>query len=158
MGYTSATSHVAQTVTAYAGGPGQVAEALRLVSIELPYADLIAANVGVACYGPLPYAVRVKGAKLVPTRALTEDDTDYATVTLGSNDGAGGSVTSIVAVTTKKAASGGTGSWTAGTAIALTATPATTISEGAYVRAAVTKAGSGVVACFNLVLLGTQEG
>jgi hypothetical protein len=110
-------------------------------------------------FGPLPYAFRCVTAKLLPRRALTADDTNYGTITVGFNDGAGGSVTTLQAVTTKKAASGGTGNWVAGTAIALSSIDAAdVVTTATYLRAAVTKAGSGVVTDFSVVLDGYYEG
>ena len=159
MGLTSATACVGTMVGAELSGHVHVRDALRMTAIELPYLDAAAANVGVAMFGPLPYQFRVSGAKLLPRRALTADDSDYGTVTVGYNDGAGGSVTSLQAITTKKAGSGGTGDWVAGTAIALASIDsADTVAAGQYLRAAVTKAASGVVTDFIVTIYGWYEG
>jgi hypothetical protein len=159
MGFTTACNNPPQLVAAETAGPADIVNALRKVTIELPYMDAAAANVGVAMFGPLPYAFRCVTAKLIPRRALTADDTDYGTVTVGFNDGAGGSVTTLEAVTTKKAVSGGTGNWVAGTAIALSSIDrADVVTTATYLRAAVTKANSGVVADFVVVIDGYYEG
>lgn len=75
--------------------------------------------------------------KLVPTGALTSDNTTYATISLEYDDGNGGSDTQIAAFTTKTTLGGGTGDWTAGTALTLTlsATQANRIVDGTTTRA-----------------------
>lgn len=157
MGLTSATACVGTMVGAETSGHVHVRDALRLVAIELPYEDMAASDVGVSMWGPLPYQFRVASAKILPRRALTAHDTDYATLTVGYNDGAGGSVTSLQAVTTK--ITGGTGDWVAGTALALASLDsADTVAAGNYLRVAVTKAASGVVADFVVVITGWYEG
>jgi hypothetical protein len=133
--------------------------ALRKVTLKLPYMDAAAANVGVSTFGPLPFAFQCVTAKLIPRRALTADDSNYGTVTVGFNDGAGGSVTTLQAITTKKSGSGGTGDWVAGTAIALSSIDrADVVTAATYLRAAVTKTGTGVVTDFVVVIDGYYEG
>jgi hypothetical protein len=159
MGFSTACDNPPQLVASQSAGPADIVNALRKVSITLPYLDAAASDVGVSMFGPLPYAFRCVTAKLLPRRALTADDTNYGTITVGFNDGAGGSVTTLQAVTTKKAASGGTGNWVAGTAIALSSIDAAdVVTTATYLRAAVTKAGSGVVTDFSVVLDGYYEG
>ena len=159
MGFTTACDNPPQLVAAQLAGPADVVAALRKVTIELPYMDAAAANVGVSMFGPLPYAFRCVTATLLPRRAMTADDTDCGTITVGFDDGAGGTVTTLQAVTTKKVASGGTGDWVAGTAIALSSIDrADLVTAGTYLRAAVTKAESGVVTDFVVVIDGYYEG
>lgn len=96
----------------------------------------------------------IKAIKLIPHGALTADDTDYATLTIGYNDGAGGAVTTIATITTK--ITGGSGDWTAGTAISLTLTT-TAIADGKLLSYAIAKAASGVAVPPFTISVETEE-
>jgi hypothetical protein len=75
--------------------------------------------------------IEVTAVKYMPISGnLTANDTNYATMTLETDDGAGGSDTVIATATTT--ITGGTGNWTAGTfvSLTLTATTANRIVDG----------------------------
>lgn len=114
--------------------------------------DAAANTATTACADYCPTARELISGAILPGGAVTADDTDYATITVGYDDGAGGGVTSLAAVTTKN--TGGTGNWTAGVAIALTAiTPALSIPAGKYLSVVIAKAGAGVaLPAFRVVL------
>lgn len=107
----------------------------------------------------MPRAGRVIAVKLLSTAALTANDTNYATVSLGKHDGAGGAVTTMASADTTTA---GTGNWVAGTEINLTlsATLANTyFAKGDVLGFAIAKAGSGVaVPVSSLVVYVEWEG
>ena len=85
----------------------------------------------------------VKAFKIITSGNVTADDTNYATVALVYNDGAGGSDTTIASKTTK--ITGGTGNLTAGIAYSFAITAANArIPAGSQVQVKVTKAGTGV--------------
>jgi hypothetical protein len=113
-------------------------------------ADGAAGDTTNLCTVPLDAKFLVTGAYIMPGGALTAHDTNYATVVLDVDDGAGGSATTLASNTTKTAGGGGTGNWTAGTAIemTLTATIADRIIDGATARKwlgiNIAKAGTGV--------------
>ena len=91
----------------------------------------------------LPKGITGVSAKIYPFGAMTANDTNYATIGIGSDDGAAGTFTSVADVTTKS--TGGTGNWTAGTAVSFsTFTPADTIAAGVYLGIKIAKAASGV--------------
>lgn len=93
----------------------------------------------------IPVAGTITAISVIPGAALTADDTNYKTLTFGTNNGAGGAVTTVAAQTTK--ATGGSGSWVAGTklTIALSATIANrSFAAGSQFQLAITHAGSGV--------------
>lgn len=89
--------------------------------------------------------IRIVNAKIFPGIAVTAHDTNYQTIALFYDDGAGGADTSIItAITTK--ITGGTGNWTAQTAIPLTLLAAgVNVAQGKYVTCTYTHASSGVV-------------
>jgi len=86
--------------------------------------------------------------KIIAAASLTADDTNYATVSLEVDDGAGGANTVLASQTTK--ITGGSGNWVAGTALALTitTTAADRIIDGAtatkYLILKIAKTGTGV--------------
>jgi hypothetical protein len=86
--------------------------------------------------------------KLIGDGSLSSDNTNYATVTLSYNDGNGGNSTTIATQTTKTSLGGGSGDWTAGTALALTVSNGSVVVDGTstrqYLKIVVAKTGSGV--------------
>jgi len=150
MGFTTSCKLIAALADSESGGAAYVDDALRRRQIVLTYTDVAAADVGQVSFGPLPYGVRFNSAKLLPTKALTAHDTTYATIAIGSDDGAAGGVTALQTITTK--ATGGTGNWVAGTAIALSSIDAAdTVAAAKYLTATVAKASTGVVCDFRIV-------
>ncbi|MFA6167023.1 MAG: hypothetical protein WC700_10420 [Gemmatimonadaceae bacterium] len=157
MGFTTSCKLIAALADSESGGSAYVDDALRRRQIVLSYTDVAAADVGQVSFGPLPYGVKINLAKFLPTKALTAHDTTYATIAIGWDDGAAGGVTAFQTLTTK--ATGGTGNWVAGTAIALASlTPANTVAAGAYLTVTVAKASTGVVCDFRVLLDVDYEG
>lgn len=151
MGFTTSCQLIAALADSETSGASYVKDALRRRQVVLTYTDAAAADVGQVSFGPLPYGVRFASAKLLPTKALTAHDTTYATIAVGSDDGAAGGVTALQTVTTK--ATGGTGNWVAGTAIALSSIDAAdTVAAGRYLTVTVAKASTGVVCDFRVFL------
>lgn len=100
-----------------------------------------------------PLAFTVTSAKLMPFAALTADASNYATVTVEYDDGAGGSDTAVATLVTDVAG----GSWVAGTAktMTLTSSAPVNIPAGSYVHFSIAKAGTGVaVPVFKIFLDG----
>jgi hypothetical protein len=64
-----------------------------------------------------PVAVKLKSIHIVPGLAVTAHDTNYATLTLTSENGAGGGSAAVFACTTKVTGSTGTGDWVVGVPI-----------------------------------------
>lgn len=133
----------------YTANPRKSARQLvrQIVTIVKPAADAMASTTtaGTASIQTwMPRAGRVIAAKILPTAALTADNTNYATVSLGKHDGAGGAVTTMASRATTVADSG---SWVAGTEVNLTlsATLANTyFAKGDVLGFAIAKAGTGV--------------
>ena len=143
MGYTTACQLVATLADSEDSGADHLVDALRRRMVCLDYTDIAADGVGIASYGPLPRDVRIVGAKVLPRKAATAHDTNYATVVLGSDDGAGAGAVAIQTLTTK--ITGGTGNLVAGTAVNLAdAKPSVTVAAGRYLTLTVTKAAAGV--------------
>lgn len=80
-----------------------------------------------------------------PLGSLTASDSVYATISLWYDNGAGGADTLIKAIETKLSASGGTGSWTAGTLIAVHPTQAVLIPAGSQLLTSIAKASTGTI-------------
>jgi hypothetical protein len=88
--------------------------------------------------------VDLVSAVLFPYGALTANDTDYVTVRLKTNDGAGGADVILGEFTSKTAASGGSGNWLAGRAIKFPAFRRRRIEAGRPLILEFIKAGAGV--------------
>lgn len=100
-----------------------------------------------------PLACTIYQARLEPLAALTAGDTDYATVTVVYDNGAGGADTSVATLVTNVAG----GDWVAGTAKTMTVstTGGVAVPAGSWLTFAITKAGAGVaVGPFRAVLVG----
>ena len=93
-------------------------------------------------------AIELISGKLIPTTALADDATNYVTVSIGYDDGAGGSWTEIQSIDTD--AADGSEDWTAGTAIDLDSIDADAIPAESYLGAKVTHSAAGVLTAFNL--------
>lgn len=91
----------------------------------------------------VPYALTITAAKLMPLVGLTADASNYATITLGYADGAGGAVTAIATLDTTVA---GGGSWVSGTAKAMTLTSSNPVAvpAGSWLTFSIAKTGTGV--------------
>lgn len=122
-------------------------------------ADAMAADtsdVGISCQVASPY---INGAKVISVKYLTQanltaHDTNYATLSLVYDDGAGGSETTVASQTTK--ITGGSGNWTAGNMIDIPVSAAIIPAAGKQLRFKIAKAASGVVVpvgvlCVNLI-------
>jgi hypothetical protein len=103
------------------------------------------ANETVHAANPFPGTWRIKAIKIVPDTTAAANDTNYATVTITTNNGAGGSFGSAI-VTQTTQVTGGIG-LTTGTTLDLTLTESALLelSEGEQVRVAKTYAASGAV-------------
>jgi hypothetical protein len=89
--------------------------------------------------GPYDTGREIKKLSILPAGAVTANDTNYATITVEVNDGAGGAKTELVALTTEVA----NGNWVAGVPIVLTLT-ADDIPAGGVIWITVAKAAAGV--------------
>jgi hypothetical protein len=157
MGFTTSCKLIAALADSESGGAAYVDDALRRRQIVLTYTDVAAADVGAVSFGPLPYGVRFNSAKLLPTKALIGHDSTYATIVIGSDDGAAGGVSALQTLTTKL--TGGTGHWTAGVAVALSSIDnADTVAAAKYLTVTVAKASTGVVCDFRVFLDVDYEG
>lgn len=98
-------------------------------------------------------AQRVLRCDILPTAALTANDTNYASILLKSEDGAGAGAETISTLTTK--ITGGSGDWTAKVTVPFTLTAANVdLSAGDILMVQITKAGSGVqLDIFHLVVV-----
>jgi hypothetical protein len=84
----------------------------------------------------------ILSAEIIPDNALTANNTNYATLTLGSADGAGGAVTAFDSFTTEIT---GTGDWVQGVPEPFTIVPSTdTLDEGEALILVTAKAASGI--------------
>lgn len=130
---------------------GYVANTLGTNKYVVAYKGLDDAAAGTATpagvFASLVGKWQVNSVKYVPSAALTANDTDYATITV-SQFASGGSLTTVAQQTTKS--TGGSGSWTARTAVTITlsGTAANLVIDGSsapvYLAFAIAKAGSGV--------------
>lgn len=103
------------------------------------------ANETVHGANPFPGTWRIRSIKIVPDTTAAANDTNYATVTVTVNDGAGGSFSSAIATQTTQV-TGGVG-LTIGTVLELTLTESTTLDlpENGTIKVAKTYAASGAV-------------
>lgn len=88
-------------------------------------------------------AVTISAVHYLPDASLTSNNTNYATLTVSTEDGAGGAVGTAASQTTKT--TGGSGSWTAGTPVALTLGAAISLTAGQVLKVAIAKTAAGVV-------------
>lgn len=153
MSLTTAVSRISDGAGAEVDGSDYIHAALRRKQVTLWWRDIAADSVAQVSFGPLPYAVKFRSAKFIPALAVTADDTDYATITVGSDNGAAGGITTLQEITTETSGSGGTGDLVAGTAVALgSITNADTVAAGKYLTVLLAKAASGVVTAGSVVL------
>jgi len=115
-----------------------------LLPIVLPTA---AAGTAEEAYVVLPYKARVVSAKLVPHTTAALNGTNYATVGLAANDGAGGSFAAIATSLTTE-----TVALTVGVQRSFTLTNTPILAANSIVRVAKTVAGTGAVADCTVVL------
>jgi hypothetical protein len=134
-----------------------------VTSTELDYADKVgparirhnlgkaadAAAATAASFGLDPVTdvdFKVTSVRFTPGAALTSDDTNYATLSLVYNNGAGGSDTVVATATTKTSGGGGTGNWTADTPVTIAITAANAVvPAGSNLQFKIAKTGTGVV-------------
>jgi len=97
----------------------------------------------------VPRKIRLNGGKLIPHIAITEDSTHWTKVSVGYDDGAGGSFTEIqeFSLDSDDAHSA---SWAAGTAQDISDIDSDEIPAGSYLGAVVTTSGNGQVTSFTL--------
>lgn len=101
------------------------------------------ANTIIWC-NPYPFSVQLVSARAVGQAGLTAHDTNFATITLKTDDGAAG--TPNVAVTWATTLTGGTGTWTAAIAKTGALTVANlTLVAGGCLHFNIAKAAAGVV-------------
>lgn len=112
-----------------------------------PAVDAMAADTTLLWVLPLDKKVEILSVSFMPYGSLTSNDTNYATISLEYDDGAGGADTQVAAALTTTT---GTGNFTAGTQvnIPLSATPANRVVDGFTARKwlifKIAKAASGV--------------
>lgn len=93
----------------------------------------------------LDVPVQVTSVKVLPNSALTSNNTDFATLTLEFDDGAGGSKSTIATANTANAAGGGTGNWSAAQAQSLAITSANaSVASGKQLLFKVAQTANGV--------------
>lgn len=134
-------SHLAHGETT---GPADIDELNRTRVLRIGYGlEAAAGNTTELTLGIMEDAVELVSAKYIPGNALTANDTNYATLTLGSADGAGGAVTAFDAFTTK--ITGGSGDWVQGVPETFTIVTSTdTLTEGQALVVDIAKAAAGV--------------
>ncbi len=103
------------------GGESATRELFAVVA-QYSHASAEAAGVNVAntriWTNPYSFPVKIRSAIYAPDGALTASNTDYATITLYSDDAAAGAkVTSHVIATTLNSATGASGNWTQNIAV-----------------------------------------
>lgn len=107
-------------------------------------ADSLAADTTSAVYFfRAARALTISAMNILPNGSLTGHNTNYATITASVEDGAGGAVGTAGSQTTKT--TGGSGSWTAGTPVALTLGASVNLSAGQVLKVAIGKTAAGVV-------------
>lgn len=93
--------------------------------------------------------VRIESVYYLPAGSgtvLTSSSTDYATISLEYDDGAGGADTQVAVLTTKTTGASGSGDWTGCVPVALTVTRTLAdIASGKLVHLKIAKAAAGVV-------------
>lgn len=126
-------------------GPSNIDELMRTRMLRVSFSkEAAAANTTELTLGIMEDAVELVSAQYIPGNALTAHDTNYATLTLGKADGAGGAVTSFDSFTTK--ITGGSGNWVQGVPETFTIVTSTdTLTEGQALVLDIAKAGAGVV-------------
>lgn len=95
--------------------------------------------------GYTPVAAIVRSVTIVPTGALTANDTNYATLTVWKRDSAGANQTKVAEITTQ--ITGGSGNWVAFAAEAMTLQAAANLAlaAGSSLTFQIAKTGTGVV-------------
>jgi len=100
---------------------------------------------------PYDFSLRVVSARIVSASALTAHDTDFATITVKTDNGANGSPATAL---TWETTTTGTGSWATDVAEAATVTAANaTLVAGGCLHFNIAKGGSGVVVPASLVVI-----
>lgn len=105
-----------------------------------------------------PVAVKLVSIHLTPGAAMTANDTNYATLTCTSEDGAGGGSAAVFTCTTKKAAASGTGDWVAGDTLDASSTLFSTafsekeLAAGSVLKLVQAKAAAGVALSYSLTV------
>jgi hypothetical protein len=89
-----------------------------------------------------PFAMTIKAIRYIPDAALTQDNSNYATITVAKRN-SGGAVT-LGSQTTRSVASGGSGSWTQWGAVTIPVSTAS-VAAGDIITVAISKSGTGVV-------------
>lgn len=127
---------------------------LDLFSLVVPYdktaADGVAgtttANTKVWC-NPYSTPLKIVRATLNPGGTLTASDTDYATISLLTDDGAAGTPVAATTILTKTVAGGGSGNWASAVSLVFANQTASALAvpAGGCIWFAIAKAGLGVV-------------
>lgn len=105
--------------------------------------DSLAADTLAVFFFRAKEARTITAARYIPNSTLTAHDTNYATLTVSVEDGAGGAVGTAASKTTK--ITGGSGNWAAGVPVDLALGAAVTLAAGQVLKFAITKAAAGVV-------------
>ena len=104
-----------------------------------------------------PEAVKLKSIHLVPGASMTAHDTNYSTLTMTSENGAGGGSAAVFACTTKKTTAAGTGDWVKGNVLSasgtLFSTPFvvdTALAAGSVLKLVQAKAAGGIALSYGI--------
>ena len=142
---------------------------VRLVKLA---ADAIAADVtangNCAGNGTPTFAVQASvfrksklvAARILPTATVTAHASNYATINVTKDDGAGGGQTVVLTNTTKPTANSGLGNLAAGSYVSLTSSlvgAAVVCDAGSYLQLQIAKANSGVVVTACTIELDFEE-
>ncbi len=108
-------------------------------------ASTATSNTKIWC-NPYTTPMKILRATLNPAGTLTASDTDYATVSLLTDDGAAGTPAAATTILTKLSASGGSGNWATSVSQVFgnQTAAALTVPAGGCIWFAIAKAGSGV--------------
>lgn len=122
-----------------------------LLALTFPLLAVAAgANEDAVCVAP--FKCRIVSAHLALGAAVTANDTNYAILTLGVNDGAGGSFTTVATVENTTTAD--TGNLAVATPLPFVLNSAArNVADGAVIKLAKTYAGSGVAIEGTVVVL-----
>lgn len=91
-----------------------------------------------------PENITITDVSVEPGVALTESDTNYATIVIARRDATGGNKVTVASETTQTSGAGGSGNWTAFSTVSLGSLSNTPFAEGQKLTIEITKTGLGV--------------
>ena len=145
-------AHFEDAVIATGGTKKTCADAVDRANAKLyvwpkAAADGMAATTTAATlFGQTSKIGKVTEAYITPDSTLTSDNTDYATITVKKLTADGATAATVASVTTKLAASGGSGNWVQYVKVPLTLASADlSVEAGGAFTVEIAKAGAGVI-------------